>query len=108
MKKLIVFIFIFIFVSLLSYGQDLNMTKYTIDKNKKVTRKECYQSYYTTDGRLVIRPTVNSIVILTKITDKEWKDENRKIWDRFEKDGIMYYVASEKLAYYYQIQVQKK
>ena len=94
-------------ISVTSYAQpkviDINMIKYTVDKNEKVTRKECYQAYYNTEGKLIIRPTVGSILILTKITDKEWKDENRKIWDKFEKDDIVYYIASEKLAYYYEI-----
>lgn len=107
MKKLMIFALTFIFmnISVTSYAQpksvDINMIKYTVDKNEKVTRKECYQAYFNTEGKLIIRPTVSSIIILTKITNKEWKDESRKIWDRIEKDDIVYFMASKKLAYYY-------
>ena len=108
MKKLIIFVLTLISmnISVTSYAQpkaiDINMIKYTVDKNEKVTRKECYQAYYNTQGKLIIRPTVGSILILTKITDKEWKDESRKIWDRIERDGVVYFFVSKKLAYYYE------
>ena len=52
MKKLIIFVLTLISmnISVTSYAQpkviDINMIKYTVDKNEKVTRKECYQAYY--------------------------------------------------------------
>lgn len=102
MKKLIVLLFCLISLTLSS--QWVTMYKYTIDRDGKVTQKECYSAHIdSTKGIVQIRSTKKSILFLHKISDKYYKDDDNKVWWFYVRDGIAYFQFNEKLAYFYSL-----